>query len=494
MAITPEGEPVAVPLTQCSIWIEMAKPVRNVAVIDIGKTNAKLALVSAEDGAELALKTAANPPRSDGPYQHFDVPKLWDFICGALAEIRRESPIDAVSITAHGSGGALITGDPDGDGLALPILDYEDPGPDELAADYDAIRPPFAETLSPRLPAGLNLGAQIFWQERRFPKEFGTARHYVNYPQYWGWRLTGVAATEMTSMGAHTDLWAPMQGTWSSLAKRAGWQELLAPLRSAFEAIGPVHPELARRIGLDPGTPVHCGIHDSNASLLPHLMQREAPFTVVSTGTWVIIFAVGGSFEKLDPRRDTLANVSAFGDPVPCARFMGGREFERLVGGVPAEAGPADLDRVLAERIMALPTFVPGVGPFPQAEGRWTHAPEKLTLGERMVAASLYEALVTAESMAIAGAAGPVIVEGPFGKNHMFCSALAAIRGTSVAPSGGRTGTTLGAALLGGGSPARRPLEFTPVEPLRHSAFVAYAAEWREAARREARFIVHSGT
>jgi sugar (pentulose or hexulose) kinase len=457
----------------------MAKQVRNVAVVDVGKTNAKVALVAAEDGAELALRTAANPSRGDGPYRHFDVPKLWDFICGALAEVQRETPVDAISITAHGSAGALITGDAERDGLALPILDYEDPGPDELAAGYDAVRPPFAESLSPRLPAGLNLGAQIFWQQQKFPEQFATARHFVNYPQYWGWRLTGVAATEMTSMGAHTDLWNPMERSWSSLVERAGWQKLLAPLRSAFDALGPVRPELARRLGLDPATPVHCGIHDSNASLLPHLMQREAPFTVVSTGTWVIIFAVGGTFAKLDPTRDTLANVNAFGEPVPCARFMGGREFEHLAGSAPVEAGPAELDRVLGEKFMALPSFVPGVGPFPQAKGSWTHTPGSLTPGERMAAASLYEALVTAESMAIAGAAGPVIVEGPFGRNRIFCAALSALRETPVAPSGGRTGTTLGAALLATGMPSRRAPE-VPVEPLRHPAFAGYVSAWRK--------------
>ena len=28
------------------------------------------------------------------------------------------------------------------------------------------VRPPFAETGTPRLPVGLNLGAQLFWQQK----------------------------------------------------------------------------------------------------------------------------------------------------------------------------------------------------------------------------------------------------------------------------------------------------------------------------------------
>ncbi len=65
------------------------------------------------------------------------------------------------------------------------------------------------KTGSPTLPMGLNLGAQIHWQARRFPDAFAKTRHILMYPQYWAFRLTGVAASEATSLGCHTDLWAP---------------------------------------------------------------------------------------------------------------------------------------------------------------------------------------------------------------------------------------------------------------------------------------------
>ena len=43
--------------------------------------------------------------------------------------------------------------------------------------------------------------------------------------------------------------------------------------------------------------------------------------------------AAGGALDRLDAGRDMLANVDALGDPVPCARFMGGREFALIAGG-----------------------------------------------------------------------------------------------------------------------------------------------------------------
>jgi len=456
---------------------------RHVAVIDTGKTNAKVSLVDASEATEHALRTTANPARTDGPYPHLDVTRLWDFICDSLADLNREVPIDAVAITAHGSAGAFIDGNPENEGLALPILDYEYAGPDEFQTEYDRARPDFAETLSPRLPGGLNLGAQIFWQERRFSKEFEAAASYVNYPQYWAWRLSGVAATEMCSMGAHSDMWNPRALTWSSLVEKRGWQRKLAPLRPAFDALGPIMPALAERLGLNPTTAVHCGIHDSSASLLPHLKARTPPFAVVSTGTWTIIFAAGGDIDHLDPARDTLANVSAFGDPVACGRFMGGREFEHLTGGDATEPSTEEIDRVLSERIMALPTFTAGIGPFPHGKGRWTHRPETLSPAERDAAASLYLALMTSESLSLIGADGQAIVEGPFARNDLYCRALSAIIARPVEPSDTGTGTMLGTLMTATGT---LPASFAPHEaaaPLQHRALAAYVEAWRQEAR-----------
>jgi sugar (pentulose or hexulose) kinase len=122
---------------------DVPQSIRHVAIIDVGKTNAKVSLVDAVAATELALRTHANGVRSDGLYPHFDVARLWDFIEASLSELNRTAAIDAVAITAHGSAGAFIIADAEDDGLAMPILDYEHPGPDELWAGCDAARPPF---------------------------------------------------------------------------------------------------------------------------------------------------------------------------------------------------------------------------------------------------------------------------------------------------------------------------------------------------------------
>lgn len=448
----------------------------HVAVIDIGKTNAKVALVDLADLREVALRRMANAPVADGPYPHHDVELLWSFIVDSLAGINRQQRIDAISITAHGATGVLV--DAAGE-LALPVLDYEFTGPDALAQDYDAIRPAFAETGTPRLPVGLNLGAQFFWQQRNFPAEFAEAAAILMYPQYWAFRLTGVAANEVTSLGCHTDLWNPWKADFSSLVDRMQWRGLMAPVRPAKDRLGPILPALARVTGLDPQTPVFCGLHDSNASLLPHLLSDRPPFSVVSTGTWVVSMAVGGNKIALDPARDTLVNVNALADPVPSARFMGGREFSRLTEGQSEGWTEEDVATVLAGKTSLLPSTQQGSGPFPHHTAAWLDA-DGINNGQRFAAISFYLALMTATCLDLIGADGPIIVEGPFARNRLFTQMLAAATARAVTASEAATGTSIGAALLA--SDQRKVQgKGEGMEPPADPAWADYARSWRAA-------------
>lgn len=422
----------------------MSTTPRFIAVLDVGKTNVKLVVHDLETGEDVFVRTRPNAVVDAPPYPHYDVEGMWAFFLDTLKEATSNLRIDALSFTTHGATFALLAKDQ----LALPVLDYEFRGPDGLDDAYAAVRPGFAESFTPRLPGGLNAGAQFFWQARSFPDAFAKVTAIVPYPQYWAFRFTGVQASEPTSLGVHTDLWAPQSRAYSTLAKAEGWDRLFAPQRSAFDRLGTVTAEIAARTGLPPETPVYCGIHDSNASLLPHLLVHDAPFTVLSTGTWVIIFAVGGDASSLDAARDGLCNVDAYGNPVPSSRFMGGREFDLLTDGNAKKPTAEDVRTVLSERVMVRPTFVPGCGPFPTGKGSWSVAPTSLAPGMRTATVSLYLALVARAAMAVAGAAGPIIIEGPFGRDALFAEALQVLTGRPVFIAAGATGTSTGAAML----------------------------------------------
>ena len=451
---------------------------RFIAVFDVGKTNAKLAIVDTNTMSEGAVLKTANTVIHTGAYPHFDMEALWDFFLSSIAELNAVYPVDAISLTIHAASGALIKEDGT---LALPVLDYEYQGPDELRQDYDAIRPPFGDTFSPRLPKGLNFGAQLYWQSRQYPKEFAQTRYILSLPQYWAHRMTGVAASEATSLGCHTDLWRPATGEFSSLVDKLGWRHLFPPVRSAFDVLGPLLPELCARTGVRLGTPVHSGIHDSNASFLPHLLSRKPPFSVISTGTWVIILSSGGDLQHLDPMRDTLANTDAFGHPVASGRFMGGREYEVLTKGID-DLDPRALDEVMDKGIILLPAIESGSGPFLGRLSKWVpQVPEPRLIP---AAASLYLAMMTATSLTLTGSKGDLIVEGPFAKNQIFLDMLTVATGQSVfTNTSSSTGTSIGAALLALGSNFSFSLQSKPApapEPSLSARLAVWCDRWRK--------------
>jgi len=136
-------------------------------VLDVGKTHAKLSLVR-PDGTVDVRRRIANTVRYAAPYPHADVGRLFDWICAALRETCATQPVDRMICTTHGATAALVSGNT----LALPVMDYEWPGFPGVDAEYERLRDSFQATLSPGLPAGLNLARQIYWQSQRWPDHY----------------------------------------------------------------------------------------------------------------------------------------------------------------------------------------------------------------------------------------------------------------------------------------------------------------------------------
>jgi sugar (pentulose or hexulose) kinase len=447
---------------------------KTIAVIDIGKTNAKVVLVDGRTFREIAVRTVPNGVIDAAPYPHFDTERLWSFILDSLKALNAEHPIDAISVTTHGATAALVGED---GRLVLPVLDYEHPAPQEVAEDFRSVRPAFAETGTPTLPGGLNAGLQLYWQSHRFPDAFARTRWILMYAQYWSFRLTGVAASEVTSLGCHADLWEPRQGRYSSLVSGQGWTALMPPVRKAADTLGPLLTEIAVATGIRADVPVHCGIHDSNASLLPYVLTREAPYAVVSTGTWVVVMAIGAKPVVLDEARDTLVNVNALGEPVPSSRFMGGRAFA-LLGGRPDAASDEAIVSVLERGAMILPSLPEDSGPYAGRKSTWTVPRDELEEDEAQAAIAFHLALMTTTCLDLIGAQGEVVVEGPFATNRTYLLMLKAATGRAVLAGGSATGTSIGAACLaaGGDAPEQGVAEFLDVPP---PGMVDYARRWR---------------
>ena len=447
------------------------------AVLDIGKTNVKVATFSG-DGALVWERSMPNRVAPAPPYPHADVETIWQFLLAALGDANTVSPIAAIVPTTHGCAAALI----DVSGLVLPVMDYEFAGVEAIEPFYAPLRPAFSQTFSPVLPVGLNLARQVAWQQRQFPEAFARANYLLTYPQYWAWRLSGVAAVEVTSLGAHSDLWAPLQGQFSSVVSALDLRRLMPPLQPAYQRLAPIKPDIAAAAGLGRDVGVFCGVHDSNASLLQHLGSRCAPFTIVSTGTWVILMAPGLSVAGLDPADDTLANVDVEGRPVATARFMGGREYA-AIAGAPGNPDPASLARVIASGAMALPCFAGqgGGGPFASRRGEIRG---ETASADRLALATLYVALMSDLMLTRLGVtAGDLVVEGSLAANPAYAALLAAFRPSQQVFAGSdAAGTARGAALLAKWPPRNfQPPPLIAAPPCAIEGLHAYRNAWTRA-------------
>lgn len=453
-----------------------------VLVLDVGKTNAKLSLWT-KDGRSLASMSRANADVDAGGYRALDVNGIEFWLRAALKEIARTHKIDAIVPIAHGAAAAIIADCK----LAATPMSYETPLPANV--EYDRARDAFAETGSPRLPNGLNLGAQL---HRLSPTLLRGDAQIVPYPQYWAWVLSGVAASEVSSLGCHTDLWRPREGMFSKLALHSGWAERFAPLRKAGDVLGPIRADVAQETGLPRDCAVYCGAHDSNAAFYgarahPSLKNRDV--TIISTGTWFVAMrapsAESSGRGELSAERDTLINVGVDGLSIPSARFMGGREMEALIGAEDApmraphfarEVAPLSMSDVLAGDSMILPSFAPDVGPFPNSNGRWIGG--ELQGAARRAAAGIYLALVADTSLSLIGARDAIVVEGRFADDLSFLRMLAALRpDCEIYASRAEDGIACGALRLV--DPTFAPTgQLTKIAPV-NADVSAYATRWR---------------
>jgi len=453
-------------------------PADHSLIIDIGKTTVKCHLLD-HAGESLASSNLANTVVASSPYPHFDTERIWGWLLNTISRLDNPRAIGAINVTTHGACAALL--DKDGE-LALPVLDYEHTGPQEFSGEYATIRPDFEQTFSPDLPAGLNLGRQLYWQKKRFREQFETVQQILLYPQYWVWRLSDVAVTELTSLGCHTDLWLPQEQRLSSLATTLGIDNAFPPTIPAYQAAGKIKPEIAGATGLSRDCEVYAGVHDSNSSVARYLYSApQRDFTVISTGTWIVTMSVNGSTEGLREDQDTLANVSVLGAPLPSARFMGGREFDTLCQLTCANASdtetPQDIETLIRSGVFALPSFADTGGPFNHKAGEIIGQPHS---GRGL--ATLYLALMIDYELELLGARGDVIFGSFSHKNPLLCQLLAQLRPQQrILLSGDTASTVKGAWCLTRWTlpPPPQLGRFDIAAPTRLNGLRDYRGEWR---------------
>lgn len=458
---------------------------RGIVVVDVGYTNTKAILFS----NDLKIVAERKMPSShrDGPdYKIIDAKPVFKFLEASLKELDAILPVDAIVPSAHG---ACIVNLDDHEELAFPIMDYASEPPAEIVTEFRKHQPVFSEVFCPLLPMTLTHALQLFWLQKNDPQKFARVKTIMPWMQYIAFKLSGVAATEISSMACQSMLIDVNTGEPSSLAKTFGWDKKFAPRQPAWQVLGKLKLEFAGE-NFRGEARVLTGIHDSNANYVRYLAAGRKSFTLLSTGTWVISFNNSADITSLDHTKDTNTNTDIFGKAVACSRFFGGRELDKLSQGASPEfASLATVQNLVANQVFALPAFSDSGGPIANVGGRGKiTGPFNNTKPERASLAALYCALMVSAQLNAVASNNDIIVDGPFSKHAIFLAVLAQLRKSQkVYTSDLRDGTAAGAACLALVHNNQLPkvsLTLNQVAPSQIVGFETYAAQWLSAANR----------
>ena len=405
-------------------------------VLDIGKTNVKLTFVDSFNNKTIKFfKT-----KQKNIYRHgikiLNSNSIFEWALKKITYIGRKHNLDKFVCTAHGTSIALISYD---DKELLACTDYEYKF-DKLFNNYKKIAPKFSESFSPFLENGLNIGQQIYYLYKRKQKLIKETKYILNYPQYIVWKLTSSFSSEISYVGCHTHLWDFKRNKLSSFVKKIKLEKKFPQIRKAWDTIG------RKQIGKS-NLKIINGIHDSNASYLYFKNSDIKNFTLVSTGTWYIIFNQKTPLKNLNPSLDMLANIDVFGKPVPTMRFMGGREYDHLMGVFKISNKTRAIKNFSFHDYLIYPSYASGGGFSINKINIGFY--EGLNKGQIYYLICLYISFVINFCLNQMKSSNTIILDGPITKNITIMKILSSLRKKQIVLKNKREiGTTLGATNL----------------------------------------------
>lgn len=415
----------------------------NIAILDIGKTHAKVILFDANEMEELAVYQKKNEIVNNSIYPHFDIKNLKRFIISSLQKISKNFQVNSIFTSTHGACMALMS---KGE-LALPVLDYEFEGPDQYRDEYNDIRPNFSQSGSPRMDSGLNLGAQLFWQSKNFPEKFAMVDQILFWPQFWSYWLSGIAASEISYASSHSDLWDIKKNKFINL-NTFGIEPRVKypPLMSASTVLGPLRKNLVNQTGLPENIPVFCGAHDSSLSLISASFHQSLPCTILSTGTWITIFALGSNNNDIEEQPGLMISCDCYGKLVPNFRFPAGKIYENLLNQA---NGYFDENFDINKMHIILKNF-DNVEKASLIDTKLNKTIDPKNINKKTLEIIVSEVMAnqTLSGMRTIEAEGPIICSGSFTNNQNFLKSIEKNWGNSVILEDNRLGICKGIANL----------------------------------------------
>jgi L-fuculokinase len=298
-----------------------------ILIFDVGKTNKKVLLFDEQYKLLHDESVQLEETIDEDGFPCEDVNALTGWLRNKFAEIllRKDVDVRAVNFSAYGA--SFVHLDENSE-IVTPLYNYLKPYPENLQnkfySTYGGEDRVAMETASPVL-GSLNSGMQLYRLKYEKPEVYKKIKYSLHLPQYLSFTLSENAATDISSVGCHTNLWDFAKNEYHTWVVKEQLNKKFAPLYNGDKIIGIAKGEK--------GMPIGIGLHDSSSALIPYLSSFREPFALISTGTWCISLNPFNHTPLTDEelRQDCLCYLSYEGKPVKASRLFAGHEHEQQI-------------------------------------------------------------------------------------------------------------------------------------------------------------------
>lgn len=297
------------------------------AIFDVGKTNKKLFLFDAQYNIVHEESTKLDEIKDEDGFECEDVEVLTNWIREKFIEVSSHNKYNIQAVNFSGYGASFVHVDKHGKPV-VPLYNYLKPYPEKLQQQfyttYGGESLIARQTASPVL-GNLNSGMQLYWLKHTKPDAFAAIKHSLHLPQYLSFIISSTAASDLTSIGCHTQLWHFQKSKYHHWVCK---EDIDIKFPAIFKSNAVVKIENGSG-----DIAVGIGLHDSSAALIPYLKLFKEPFVLISTGTWCISLNPFNAsiLTDYELHNDCLCYLTYEGKPVKASRLFAGYEHEQQV-------------------------------------------------------------------------------------------------------------------------------------------------------------------